>query len=222
MRKPLSDEERKKKNRKARAYSQRPEVKERSRSYNQRPEVKERNRIRDKAYRKRPEQQEKRRIYEKKPERIARRKITGKLYSQVHKERISKRQKAYLQRPEIKERNSKREKAYKQRPEIKERDSKLQKINRKNLKNIVLTEYSKRISGVDHPICACCGEDFHEIFLTIDHIEPISKTKIEKRGNQGIYRKLERRGYPEGYQVLCINCNQAKGTAEKCPHQRSR
>ena len=205
MRKPLSDEERKKKNRKMRSYLQRPEQKERVRAYNQRPEVKERNRIR-----------------EQKPERILRKKITDKLYRQVHKERISKRQKAYLQRPEIKERNSKRDKAYKQRPEIKERNSKLQKINRKNLKNIVLTEYSKRISGIDHPICACCGEDFHEIFLSIDHIIARAKTKLHRRDEQISYRELIKNGFPKGYQVLCFNCNLAKGTAEKCPHQRSR
>ncbi len=138
------------------------------------------------------------------------------------KERDSKRQKAYLQRPEIKERNSKREKAYKQRPEIKERDSKLNKTNRKNLKNIVLTEYSKRISGIDHPICACCGEDFHEIFLSIDHIIARAKTKLHRRDEQISYRELIQNGFPKGYQVLCINCNMAKGTAEKCPHQRSR
>ena len=205
LRKPLSDEERKKKNRKAREYEQRPEVKKRVRSYNQRPEVKERNRIRD-----------------QKPERILRRKITDKLYRRVHKERISKRHKAYRQRPEIKERDSKRQKAYRQRPEIKERDSKLNKTNRKNLKNIVLTEYSKRISGVDHPICACCGEDFHEIFLSIDHIIARAKTKLHRRDEQISYRKLIQNGFPNGYQVLCINCNLAKGTAEKCPHQRSR
>ena len=85
----------------------------------------------------------------------------------------------------------------------------------------MLTEYSKKISGVDHPICACCGEDFHEIFLSIDHIKPISKSKTEKRGIE-LYAKLERNGYPEGFQVLCHNCNKAKGTNEKCPHQRSR
>ena len=86
----------------------------------------------------------------------------------------------------------------------------------------VLTEYSKRISGVDHPICACCGEDFHEIFLSIDHIRARAKTKLHRYDEQISYRELIQNGFPKGYQVLCINCNLAKGTAEKCPHQRSR
>ena len=34
-----------------------------------------------------------------------------------------------------------------------------------------------------------------------------------------IYRYLKIRGFPPGYQVLCHNCNQAKGFYGKCPHQ---
>jgi hypothetical protein len=32
-----------------------------------------------------------------------------------------------------------------------------------------------------------------------------------------LYRKLRQDKYPEGYQVLCFNCNFAKGTRESCP-----
>ena len=163
------------------------------------------------------EKRRKSRIYEQKPERKARKKITDKLYRQANKERISKRQKAYRQRPEIKERDRK----HAQKPEIMNKKNASSRKNRKSKKIRVLTEYSKRISGADHPMCACCGEDFHEIFLSIDHIKPISKSKTEKRGI-GIYGRLERTGFPEGYQVLCMNCNMAKGTAKKCPHQRNR
>jgi hypothetical protein len=70
-------------------------------------------------------------------------------------------------------------------------------------------------------ICACCGES-EIIFLTIDHI---NNDGAEKRRNgepmgNTLYAKLKRLGFPKSeYQVLCMNCNFAKGLYGSCPHQ---
>lgn len=57
---------------------------------------------------------------------------------------------------------------------------------------------------------ACsCGESQPE-FLTIDHIEGGGhkhRTLIQHSGGHDFYRWLKNQGYPEGYRVLCFNCN---------------
>ncbi len=67
--------------------------------------------------------------------------------------------------------------------------------------------------------CACCGETQFE-FLSIDHINgggTQHRIKEKIRGT-GMIDWLIRKGLPEGFQVLCHNCNQAKGYYGKCPH----
>ena len=68
-------------------------------------------------------------------------------------------------------------------------------------------------------ICKCCGETYPEL-LTIDHINndgAAHRRKDKKAVN--IYRWLTHNGFPPGYQVLCMNCNFAKGKYGKCPHE---
>jgi adenylate kinase family enzyme len=68
--------------------------------------------------------------------------------------------------------------------------------------------------------CICCDES--EIkFLTIDHIENNGSEhrKSEKVGSGGsFYAWLKRNNFPSGFQVLCWNCNSAKGMYGTCPH----
>jgi len=67
-------------------------------------------------------------------------------------------------------------------------------------------------------ICACCGES-RFAFLTIDHIDGGgTKHRQNFTSNQAFYRWLldERR---DGFQVLCYNCNCAKGAFGECPHE---
>ena len=70
--------------------------------------------------------------------------------------------------------------------------------------------------------CACCGET--EIaFLTIDHVNGGGNThrrQIFKGGHGPFYPWLKARGFPEGYQTLCQNCNTAKHKLGECPHKR--
>ena len=90
-------------------------------------------------------------------------------------------------------------------------------------------EYQRKIRltvlqfyGGEIPKCNCCDEE--EIkFLSIDHINGGGNkhrksfgTKDGKGGN--ISHWLIRNGFPEGYQVLCHNCNMAKGFYGVCPH----
>jgi len=75
--------------------------------------------------------------------------------------------------------------------------------------------------GGNSPKCACCGESIFE-FLTIDHINHnIKKQHKRKIGSHGqhLYAWLIRNNFPKGFQVLCWNCNSAKGKTGKCPHQ---
>ena len=75
-------------------------------------------------------------------------------------------------------------------------------------------------------ICNCCGETKTE-FFTIDHIN--NDGAEHRRQNQkirqgGIYIDIVRNDYPDTYQILCYNCNCAKGRhySYDCPHKDSR
>lgn len=70
------------------------------------------------------------------------------------------------------------------------------------------------------PVCLCCGEEHFE-FLTIDHIEkPSEESKVfGYRSGTGFYQWLRNQGFPEGYRVLCLNCNFAIGHYGYCPHE---
>ena len=68
--------------------------------------------------------------------------------------------------------------------------------------------------------CACCGEGTHE-FLGIDHLNDNGAEERRQgfaSGGAAFYRRLQKLGYPPGYQILCHNCNMAKGFYGQCPH----
>ena len=79
-------------------------------------------------------------------------------------------------------------------------------------------------------ICKCCGET-EPLLLTIDHINEDGASHrraifgyTEKRKGRGtggnMYRWLKSHNYPEGFQVLCFNCNAGKHLNHGiCPHQ---
>ena len=56
--------------------------------------------------------------------------------------------------------------------------------------------------------CAHCGFDDIRA-LSIDHIDGGGAPHRKKTGND-IYGWLKRNGFPEGYQVLCMNCQLIK------------
>jgi len=69
------------------------------------------------------------------------------------------------------------------------------------------------------PNCKCCGESESK-FLTIDHMNNDgAEHRKEIRGDK-IYGWLVRNGFPDGFQVLCWNCNLGKQMNHGvCPHQ---
>lgn len=85
-----------------------------------------------------------------------------------------------------------------------------QKYNKK-LRASVLVAYGGK--------CTCCGED-HPNFLAIDHVNNDGAEHRKTVGSGGpMYRWLIKNDFPEGFQVLCHNCNVAKAFYGPCPHQ---
>ena len=84
----------------------------------------------------------------------------------------------------------------------------------------VFAHYSKVVSNSDIPICACCGySDLR--FLSVDHIDGRKNLSVKEKklGGSNLWKHLIKTGLPSGYQILCHNCNIAKGQEKYCPHQ---
>lgn len=77
----------------------------------------------------------------------------------------------------------------------------------------VLSYYSKGI-----PTCACCGERTIQ-FLSIDHVEGNGNAHIRSLKNPSrIMQWLKKNNYPQGFRILCHNCNLSIGFYGSCPH----
>jgi hypothetical protein len=85
---------------------------------------------------------------------------------------------------------------------------------RKRLRETALAAYGD--------CCACC-EEKEPIFLTIDHINNDGaehRREIGSVGGRSFYSWLRKNNYPEGFQVLCWNCNSGKHlNGGVCPHE---
>lgn len=90
------------------------------------------------------------------------------------------------------------------------------KKRREKLRSDVINHYS---NGKN--CCKCCGET--EIkFLSLDHINGGGNRHRHEMGTRGLYGVLRRDGYPKGFQILCHNCNLAKGFYGVCPHETNK
>jgi hypothetical protein len=69
-------------------------------------------------------------------------------------------------------------------------------------------------------ICKCCGET-EPSFMTIDHINGGGHAHVKMIGGYGnLYAWLKRNNFPNGFQVLCFNCNHGKHLNDGiCPHK---
>lgn len=96
--------------------------------------------------------------------------------------------------------------------------AKKNKIYTQKIKNEVLSHYSSN----DIPICACCGEK-ELLFLTLDHINGNGSQERKKvGGGWSLYLFLRKNNYPNGYQVLCWNCNSGRAlNGGICPHKKT-
>src|SRR3990167_2395221 len=114
---------------------------------------------------------------------------------------------------------------YKENPEKFKTRSKLWIKNNYSKAQIMWRKAGKKYSDKQRLIainkyggkCKCCNEK--EIkFLSFDHIKG-NGNKHRKIIGQKIVRWLKRNNYPKGFQILCHNCNLAKGFYGKCPHK---
>ena len=67
--------------------------------------------------------------------------------------------------------------------------------------------------------CNCCGETEFK-FLALDHINGGGNEQRKIIG-PNLAPWVKRNNYPEGFQVLCHNCNMAKGLYGQCPHKET-
>ena len=241
-----TDEERKAKKK---ALGQTPKAKARAKAYNSRPERK----VKQKEVRDKPEYKAKAKLREQTPEYKAKRKeynsqpeakAKRKAYQQTSEYKAMKKEytKAYISKPENKIKRATTRKIRNSRPEIKahnkaynqmpENGAKVKKTREgKRLK--ILQHYSLNLSNSDKPCCHCCGENFHSDFLAIDHVlgrvemesipELIAIGYSSKLEGENLMRWIVKNNFPEGFKILCHNCNMAKGMKKnnnKCPHER--
>ncbi len=86
-------------------------------------------------------------------------------------------------------------------------------IRRRTRKAAVLAAYGGA--------CECCGET-RDAFLTIDHVRN-DGAEHRRSLNGSIYPWLLRNNCPrDGYRLLCMNCNFARGKYGICPHESER
>jgi hypothetical protein len=65
--------------------------------------------------------------------------------------------------------------------------------------------------------CNCCGEETIE-FLTVDHINGGGK-RHRKEIRIDFYLWLKRNKFPDGFQILCMNCQFGRKKCIECPHK---
>lgn len=103
-------------------------------------------------------------------------------------------------------------------------DTKYKKANRQKMRDYEKARRKKYRLEAFHAyggaFCVCCGESAYE-FLSLDHINGGgTKHRKEVHGKGDFVYLLRKDGWPEGYRVLCHNCNQAMGYYGYCPHQK--
>jgi len=136
------------------------------------------------------------------------------------------------QTPERKAYSKKYEQTPERKARKKERNSKPEymaklKDKRENKRLRALQHYSKLLSKSDIPCCNCCGLNSYVEFLAIDHIagkkEMDSEPELVKLGysskkqTYSLLTWIIDNNFPKGFQILCHNCNSAKGFYGKCP-----
>ena len=92
---------------------------------------------------------------------------------------------------------------------MQERTNELGRIRKRKLRYEVLQFYGGK--------CVCCGE-CHLEFLAVDHKNNDGKQHRKIIKGKLIYQWAREHNYPNILQILCHNCNLAKGFYGKCPH----
>jgi hypothetical protein len=91
---------------------------------------------------------------------------------------------------------------------------------RKYTAKLRLEVFSHYCGGQPHCQCEGCKTTYIG-FLQLDHVngDGAAHRKENKLGTGGarLWAWVKANGYPEGFQVLCRNCNGAKFTGPQCP-----
>ena len=216
---------------KRKEYNESPERKAKMREHYAKPETKETM----KKYRLSPQGKAKAKarytspeVRARKRERYARPEVKAKVREYYARPEVRAKIREYDASPERKA----RKRAYRARPEVKVKRTKTTLGKKDNVKMEVYLHYSKIHSNSDIPCCRCCGLNSHVEFLSLDHIagkkQMDSEPELRKKGYSSklkIHQLLpwiKRNNFPIGFQILCLNCNFAKGHSKdnKCPHER--
>lgn len=112
-------------------------------------------------------------------------------------------------------RNTENGKAVKHRSNNTQSQHNIVRNSQQRLRMKIMTHY-----GGDPPKCACCGESNFG-FLTLDHINNDGNKDRKLHGYGPVLNMwIIKNNYPEGYQVLCFNCNCGKARNKGiCPHK---
>lgn len=89
------------------------------------------------------------------------------------------------------------------------------------MKKATLKNYRKlRQSVFDHygNSCECCGEN-EPAFLAIDHGPGAPSRNAHPDQEFNLTKWVVDNGFPEGFRILCHNCNMAVRWGRTCPHQ---
>ena len=202
----------------------RPEIKAIRKQQRETPEARAKTKIRRSNYQSRPETIARRKELRERPE------VKEKARKHRDKPEVKSQklvtERAWRAKPEVKA----RQKVQRDRPDVKEKRHKKGNEWMRNLRLGILLKYSKRLSNSDVPICYCCGQYFHVDFLAIDHIlgkkqmdsipELVELGYSSTLDKQKLWVWIRDNDYPDGFQILCHNCNTAKAYPKnnnECP-----
>lgn len=118
--------------------------------------------------------------------------------------------------------NRNREHLKEYRTAYKPRELELRELNREN-RRAQANAWNKRIQDAAIEayggFCACCGET-ERTFLQIDHVNDDGAEHRRMIKGARLAPWLRKNGYPEGFRVLCANCNFGRHiNGGVCPHE---
>ena len=82
-----------------------------------------------------------------------------------------------------------------------------------------MREYAIRYYSKGAMKCECCGEAQFK-FLTFDHINGGGNQHYKQLKSGHMPNWLFKNGFPDGFRILCYNCNMSDGIHKGCPHSQ--
>jgi len=142
-------------------------------------------------------------------------------YYKENRERLIQYQRNYYQEHKDVYINRRRNNYYENQEKQKAYSQRYRELNPDKYKNYV-KKAKEDFLCLYGELCNCCGETIKE-FLTIEHRNGQKGVKSSlKRKSTKAYRDAVKEYRPDLYEVLCMNCNHAKGRLGYCPHSQER